>query len=103
MTCTLSECPVSFEYYDTTRRIIRYSMDTHSVLHTKTNSLIRRQRTTPTIQSRNRQGIKLMELTDSSGIPLAVHIASAAPNEVTLVRVDSPALLPSSSTPATHR
>jgi hypothetical protein len=28
-----------------------------------------------------------MEMADSSGIPLVVHIASAAPNDVALVRI----------------
>jgi transposase len=32
------------------------------------------------------RGTKLMAVADSSGIPIAVHIASAAPHEVTLVR-----------------
>jgi transposase len=32
------------------------------------------------------KGTKLMAVADSSGFPLAVHIASAAPHEVTLVR-----------------
>jgi transposase len=32
------------------------------------------------------KGTKLMALADSSGIPIAVHIASATPHEVTLVR-----------------
>jgi len=32
------------------------------------------------------KGTKLMAVADSSGIPIAVHIASAAPHEVTLVR-----------------